>query len=634
MYRSKIGKLTLFILLFCLSAGVGRELAAKESGTIRITGKVLSLRGEPMEGVAVRLVLPSRVGLEKEIGLTDAEGAFEGEVKLKEIGKKRFTLKAAASGYAEANEPVPVLLPATSMVVNLFLRELEDASEQPRLEALEKLVMNRLGRSASHRKVSSEARAEFKKGMRIWRKSDQPGEAEVHFARAAELTPRFAEATVLAAVVLMHTGGWTAAGRILPAAIDADPELAEAYLVKGVWENFRHLPGQAVETLGQMVKTRGRVSWLRNLELARAFLMKEEWEQAEAHLEKSLEAGGPKADIFYLRARALAGRGDYHAALEDVFRLRKRIKESRMPTPMAEFAADLEERVSEIASYRIIPFLEASTEEIMKAAPYLEGLQPVSSQAKLPELLECAGRKVDVFFEVCPNTTAIETLRRSQFGKSGRVRLSRVETFEYMLAVGSFEGQPSVEEFRSDGAGKLRHQGGLQDGYMVTKGFPASQIVLHPLHQPTMDYRHLGTVVQGGRKLEVIAFIEKANKKYNLGSFRIQVSRLVMLRLQGIAWIDGETCRVVRVRTELVKPHPEVRLGRRTNDVEYGEVRFQEDNRRMWLPKRAVVAIDWSGKRLRNEHTFTDYKLFEVVTQDTVIRMVTDEPTVPDPSNP
>ena len=30
----------------------------------------------------------------------------------------------------------------------------------------------------------------------------------------------------------------------------------------------------------------------------------------------------------------------------------------------------------------------------MKAAPYLEGLQPVSSQAKLPELLECAGRKV------------------------------------------------------------------------------------------------------------------------------------------------------------------------------------------------------------------------------------------------
>ena len=298
MYRSKIGKLTLFILPFCLSAGVGREVAAKESGTIQITGKVLSLRGEPMEGVAVRLVLPSRVALEKEIGLTDAEGAFEGEVKLKEIGKKRFTLKAGASGYAEANEPVPVLLPATSIVVNLFLRELQDASEQPRLQALEKLVMNRLGRSASHRKVSSEARAAFKKGMRIWRKSDQPGEAEVHFARAAELTPRFAEATVLAAVVLMHTGCWTAAGRILPAAIDADPELAEAYLVKGVWENFRHLPGQAVETLGQMVKTRRRVSWLRNLELARAFLMKEEWEQAEVHLEKSLEAGGPKADIF------------------------------------------------------------------------------------------------------------------------------------------------------------------------------------------------------------------------------------------------------------------------------------------------------------------------------------------------
>ena len=132
-----------------------------------------------------------------------------------------------------------------------------------------------------------------------------------------------------------------------------------------------------------------------------------------------------------------------------------------MPTPMAEFAADLEERVSGIASYRIIPFLEASTEELRKGgAPYLEGLQPASSQAKLAELLECVGRKVGVFFEVCPNTTAIETLRRSQFRKSGEVRLSRLETFEYMMAVTSFEGQPSVEEYRSDGAGNLRHQGG------------------------------------------------------------------------------------------------------------------------------------------------------------------------------
>ena len=149
-----------------------------------------------------------------------------------------------------------------------------------------------------------------------------------------------------------------------------------------------------------------------------------------------------------------------------------------------------------------------------------------------------------------------------------------------------------------------------------------------------MDYRYRGTVAEGGRKLEVVAFIEKPNKKYNLGSFRIESSRLIMLRLQGIAWIDGETCRVVRVRTELVEPHPEVRLGRRTNDVEYGKVRFREDNRRRWLPKRAVVAIDWSGKRLRNEHTFTDYKLFEVETEDTVIRMVKDEPTMPVPSNP
>ena len=59
MSRFNIRKLALITLLCCLPMVVGSGAAAKESRTIQISGKVQSLAGEPMEGLAVWLVLPS-----------------------------------------------------------------------------------------------------------------------------------------------------------------------------------------------------------------------------------------------------------------------------------------------------------------------------------------------------------------------------------------------------------------------------------------------------------------------------------------------------------------------------------------------------------------------------------------------
>ena len=113
-----------------------------------------------------------------------------------------------------------------------------------------------------------------------------------------------------------------------------------------------------------------------------------------------------------------------------------------------------------------------------------------------------------------------------------------------------------------------------------------------------------------------------------MASFRLQQARLVSLHMQGIAWIDSKTCQILRVRTELRVPYPQVQLSRRTSEVEYQEVKFPAAKRPMWLPKRASVAMDWAGKSLRNEHTFSDFQFFHVETKETHSPVAASQKTV------
>ena len=606
----------LFLVLFLfLPPLCGRDT---HLDSLQIKGHVRSITGEPLAGVPIRVRPLDASTVQEEI--SDADGAFQAELAVGKTPDGWVLVEATFEGYAEASEPIRVNGKAHSLQVDLFLRNLREEPNQPKLDFLQRAVVKPLVRSALQRNVPLEGRDNFKEGLRIWRKDKLPGQAARKFLHAAAQAPEFAEARGLAALALMRAGGWSAAGSALEAALQPEAQLAEILIVKGVWENFRHRKESALKTLTEFV-AREPKNWLGSLELARALLLHQSWEEADRYLEESLKLGAPKAEVFYLRARALEGKGDYHAALTNIYRLRKKVKKSRMPPGVVQLAARLEEAVSGLTTHKIIPFLEVPLPQIQQVVPYLKGLRQPRTQTELGKILRCSGNRVKAFFRDYPNTTATETFRQSLFNKTGKVKSSRVEVFTYMMIVNPNQGNPYVEELRGDPEGNLRHQGGLREGFMVTKGFPASMIVLHPKQQSTLDYQHLGTLVENGRQVEVMAFAEKPNKKSNLASFRLQLTRLVPLRLQGIAWIDSETCRIKRIRTELFKPYPEVHLTRRTNEVEYGEVMFQGAKYPLWLPQKAVVAVDWAGRTLRNEHTFSDYQLFQVRTEETPIRV-------------
>jgi hypothetical protein len=81
---------------------------------------------------------------------------------------------------------------------------------------------------------------------------------------------------------------------------------------------------------------------------------------------------------------------------------------------------------------------------------------------------------------------------------------------------------------------------------------------------------------------------------------------------QGLAWVDAATFQIVRIHTELLAPLPELRLDKQTIDVDFHEVHFTHLNQTVWLPNEVLVSLDWNGKRLRNRHEYSDYKVFDV----------------------
>ena len=615
--------LIIVTLLFCFFPATA---SSAKSSDLEIHGIVKILTGEPLADIEVRASFPLT-----ESSFTTArsyaEGKFQLAISRRSGNEVQVIVRASLPGHAGARAPMWLDAATDSLSCDLYLNALADKPDQPRLDYLERAIRSYRKKGRLPSQLSVGARDAYHAGMRSWIKHRNSEEAAAHFLNAARHEPGFSEARLYAALMLMQTGGWTAARQEWEKALRWNPESVEARLVKGVWENFFHHSDSAADSLAKVVEQKPK-NWLAHLELARAHYRRKNWGRAEQHLLTGWKAGAPKTEVYYLRARVLNAQGDSHAALANILRLRKKTGRSGLPPQVASFAAEVEESVSGLSTHKLISFLDASSEELQSVVLHLAGLRPADTPEALPRLLRCAGNKVNIFFRDFQNTTAIETFRQSLFSKRGKVKSSRSETFTYLMLLKDYNGLPSVEEMRGDLEGNRRNQGGLQEGFMVTKGFPASLIVLHPSRQPMFDYKHLGSLLDEGRRIEILAFSEKPEMAGRLASFRLQQARLVSLHMQGIAWIDSKTCQILRVRTELRVPYPQVQLSRRTSEVEYQEVKFPAAKRPMWLPKRASVAMDWAGKSLRNEHTFSDFQFFHVETKETHSPVAASQKTV------
>jgi len=258
--------------------------------------------------------------------------------------------------------------------------------------------------------------------------------------------------------------------------------------------------------------------------------------------------------------------------------------------------------------------IDLSPAELIEFYPELQKLTFAKSQEALEPLLQKVGEKVEAFFHDFPNTTSLEKVRRERMRGTGQLEARVDEEYNYLLLARPREGAIGVEEDRAGVAGGLPERRKMPGASFLTSGYASTSIFFHPLCRSGTRFRYLG--MQAPKPgTYVIAFSQKPETRWPSGVFKMEEQSAFLL-IQGVAWIDPASYQIVRMRTDLLMPRPDVGLNRQTTEIQFNEVRFESISRSIWLPKEVVVTIVYQSQIYRNRHRYSHYKLFTVETEE------------------
>jgi hypothetical protein len=263
----------------------------------------------------------------------------------------------------------------------------------------------------------------------------------------------------------------------------------------------------------------------------------------------------------------------------------------------------------------VISVLGESPQDLIKATPELRGIRWASDQDELEGILEKVGEGVESFFKSLPDTASIERVHQELLGKDGRVTSSLDQDFQYLLLTQPDERGLGIEESRTTLRGTSAGLEGLDKGLMLTEGFAAVPLFFHPDYQKDEGFRYLGRQSLKGQDLYVVAFAQKPQAARSTERFRIRGTSAPVF-VQGVAWISPLNFQIVRLHTDLLAPQSEIQLQGQTTDIRFQEVSFKGVAKTFWLPRQVSVMVDWKGRILHNEHRYSDYKLFNVETNE------------------
>jgi tetratricopeptide (TPR) repeat protein len=260
---------------------------------------------------------------------------------------------------------------------------------------------------------------------------------------------------------------------------------------------------------------------------------------------------------------------------------------------------------------------EAKREEAVDYLRYplqdLPDFEPAGDQAPMSEILAAVGNNVSRLFANLFNLSALEKVQLERIDQKGNG--DRTRSFEHLyLCLGAIDKQdPFFDEFRSDAQGNEIRQLGLDEGYMLTSGFMSAPLIFHPIHQNGNSFRLLGYQKLRGRNTIVVAYAQLPDRCRLKGHF--QAGKIVEeIFKQGIVWIDAKDYQIIRLVSDLLKPLPRIKLEKLRTEIDFDEVRFNQAAEKFWLPVQVGVTVNWNGRLLRNTHSYSDFKLFDVQT--------------------
>lgn len=271
-------------------------------------------------------------------------------------------------------------------------------------------------------------------------------------------------------------------------------------------------------------------------------------------------------------------------------------------------------------------FTSCAIKELQLTVPELKGLKAAVNQEGLATLLDKIGAKTLDIARNTPNLIARETVVQSGQG----VRETRRD-YDYLILPRITEKLVGLDEFRVDlkSGEKFETEATRKESSTRTdlepanhdltqpqggrppasQGFATSWVYFYPSNRSQAIFRYLGEEKVDGRRTHVLAFAQKPESVVSPAMVQYQ-GRLVPMFLQGVAWVDPSDFRILRLRTDLLAPVPEVSLHRLTADIQFGLTRIERVSSQLSLPHEVTVTSEIGGSNVRETHKYSGYRLF------------------------
>jgi hypothetical protein len=296
-------------------------------------------------------------------------------------------------------------------------------------------------------------------------------------------------------------------------------------------------------------------------------------------------------------------------------------------------------------------YVDQSLDQLRKSLPALHGIrfadgfavndgaQSGSADHETASILTQSGAVIAAMLHHMPNLVAKEEVtevidppqQQTVAGSPGRTRGSmpyggqqypgqqygKTTVYSYRIVSkrDSVLGD-AIDEFRMDA-----HNRPIEDVLKTpdgprSVGFGTTWLFFLPRNLGESRFRYLGRQKLGKRDTYVLAFAQIPERIHYQTVIAI-ADETCSTVLQGIAWIDQATFKLVRIETDLLTPLPKINLDQLRSTVNYSEVKIPLHDP-LSLPTEVEIAWRSGGQGGGERHDYSNYKLYGVTS--TVLR--------------
>jgi hypothetical protein len=230
------------------------------------------------------------------------------------------------------------------------------------------------------------------------------------------------------------------------------------------------------------------------------------------------------------------------------------------------------------------------------------------------DLLLRAGRSAEEFWKQLQAVNCVETVEQARLSRQGKIVYRQQSVFDYLVMIQFTPDDLLLDESRAvipqPPEKKKKAADEATAALVVTNGFPAFELIFHPLYQNSFEYSQPEQVLADGKPLLLVRF------RHVRGSRSPSVlklkSREYPVEWEGSAWLNPDTYEITRIFASVQGSLAEIGLNTLTADVRYAPIHFKEDPQAHLLPESATVEVETAHQHWKNTHTFAQYRHFSV----------------------